>query len=81
MPKSTRTRIEIPQNIDSLVKLLAELKNSGKDWTLKDVAEEAMTDWLCKPENIALIKKHKLAEALETKGLSLPNTVKECIDF
>lgn len=71
-PKPIQFRGQIPPHIDFVVRAIAPLKNSGRDWNLSDVATEALVDWLKKPENKALIEKHKILEALDDKGLEAP---------
>lgn len=66
-------RLQVPEHIDFLVRAIAPLKNSGKDWTLKEIAEEAFTDWLNRPENTEILKDYNLLKALKSKGLEAPN--------
>lgn len=61
--KKKEIRVYIPAEMDKLIRALAVLKNGGKDWSLSAIAEEAFADWLQKPENQALIQKHRLDEA------------------
>lgn len=68
--KPVQFRAQVPRDVDFLVRALVPLKNTGKDWTLSDVATEALADWLRKPENKQLIEEHNLLQALERRGLS-----------
>jgi hypothetical protein len=72
MAKQVQFRAQVPPYVDFVVRAIAPLKNSGQDWSLGDIAHEALTDWLKKPENQALIKKHNLLEALADKGIEVP---------
>ena len=60
--KKKEIRVYIPAEMDKLIRALAVLKNGEKDWSLSAIAEEAFDDWLQKPENQALIQKHRLDE-------------------
>jgi hypothetical protein len=60
--KKKEIRVYIPAEMDKLIRALAVLKNGEKDWSLSAIAEEAFADWLQKPENQALIQKHRLDE-------------------
>ena len=68
--KPVQFRAQIPRDVDFLVRALVPLKNTGKDWTLSDVATEALADWLKKAENRQLIEEHNLLHALERRGLA-----------
>lgn len=65
-------RAQIPAHLDFLVRVIAPLMNSGKDWNLSDITEQALIDWLNKPENAKLIKRHKLIEAAKQKEFEWP---------
>ena len=52
----------IPADLNKLIRAITALKNGGRDWSLSDVLTEALEDWLQKPENQALIKKHNLSQ-------------------
>lgn len=67
--KPVQFRAQVPRDVDFLVRALVPLKNTGKDWSLSDVATEALVDWLKKPENRQLIEEHNLLQALERRGL------------
>jgi len=58
--KPTEIRVSVTSDLKRLVKALAGLKNTGRDWTMSDCVNEAIEDWLQKPENQELIKKHSL---------------------
>ena len=68
--KPIQFRAQVPPDVDFLLRAIAPLKNSGRDWTISDVATEALMDWLRKPENQALVEQHSLLQALERRGLS-----------
>jgi hypothetical protein len=68
--KSVQFRAQVPMSIDFLIRALVPLKNAGKDWTIGDIATEALTEWLLKPENRELVERHSLLEALERRGSS-----------
>jgi hypothetical protein len=55
-------RVYIPGKLKRIIKTMAGLKNSGRDWTMGDIATEALEDWLKKTENAELVKRHKLDE-------------------
>lgn len=42
------------------IKAISGLKNGGKDWTISDIVSEALEDWIQKPENQELVKRHQL---------------------
>lgn len=42
------------------VKELLGFKNGGKDWNYGDAIEEALQDWLKRPENVKLMKEHNI---------------------
>lgn len=54
----TMFRAYAPGNEVRLIKVLAEIK----EISLSDVLAEALKDWLQKPENQELIKKHNLSD-------------------
>lgn len=68
--KTVQFRAQVPASIDFLIRALVPLKNTGKDWTIGDVATEALIEWLLKPENKELVERHSLLEALERRGMS-----------
>lgn len=70
-------RTRIPHHLNFLIRAITPLKNTGKDWNYSDVATEAFTDWLKKPENVALIKQHKLLTALKERGIEMPKSNEE----
>jgi len=69
-PKSVQFRAQIRPDVDFLIRAVIPLKNMGKDWSIGDVANEALADWLRKPENRAIVKNHNLLQALEQRGLT-----------
>lgn len=69
-PKSVQFRVYIRPDVDFLIRAVIPLKNSGKDWSVGDVANEALADWLRKPENQAIVNNHNLLQALEQRGLT-----------
>ena len=66
MPAKKRSkkelRVYVPDELDRLVRALSAIKNGDRDWTLSDIATEALQDWVSKPENQALIDRHRLDE-------------------
>lgn len=68
--KPVQFRSQVPRDVDFLVRALVPLKDNGKDWTISDVATEALVDWLRKPENKQLIDEHNLLQALKRRGLT-----------
>lgn len=69
-PKNVQFRAQVPVDIDFLIRAILPFKNSGKDWTISDIVVEALTEWLCKPENRELAEAHNLLEGLERRGLA-----------
>lgn len=67
--KTVQFRAQLPLDIDFLVRAILPFKNSGKDWSLSDIAVEALTEWLQKPENRELVESHNLLEGLQRRGL------------
>lgn len=67
-PKPIQFRAQLPPDLDLMIRAIAPLKNSGRDWTLSEIAVEAFTDWLKKPENQRLIQQHNLLQALRDRG-------------
>lgn len=61
--KSTEIRAYVNPEFKRLIKAIAGLKNTTKDWTISDVVVEALEDWLQKPENQELIERHRLNES------------------
>ena len=53
-------RAYVSLDLKRRIKAIVGLKNSGRDWTMSDIVAEALEDWLQKPENLALTKRHKL---------------------
>jgi hypothetical protein len=72
-------RARLPENLIFLIRAIAPFKNSGRDWTYSDVANEALVEWLQKPENLALITDQRLIEALERRGLKAPEQVSKAL--
>jgi hypothetical protein len=68
--KSVQFRAQVRPDVDFLVRAIIPLKNAGKDWSVSDVANEALAEWLQKPENRELIESHNLLDALERRGLT-----------
>jgi hypothetical protein len=69
-PKSVQFRAQVRPDVDFLVRAIIPLKNAGKDWSVSDIANEALTEWLQKPENQELVESHNLLDALERRGLT-----------
>lgn len=69
-PKSVQFRAQVRPDVDFLVRAIIPLKNSGKDWSVSDVANEALIEWLQKPENRHLVESHNLLDALQRRGLT-----------
>lgn len=68
--KTVQFRAQVPLDIDFLIRAILPFKNSGKDWSLSDIAVEALTEWLQKPENRELVEAHNLLEGLQRRGLT-----------
>lgn len=68
-PKSVQFRVYIRPDLDFLIRAIIPLKNMGKDWSLGEVTNEALADWLRKPENQAIVQNHNLLQALKQRGL------------
>lgn len=68
--KTVQFRAQVPQDIDFLIRAVAPFKNAGKDWTLSDIAVEALSEWLQKPENRELVESHNILEGLRRRGLT-----------
>lgn len=68
--KPLQFRAQVPRDIDFLIRAITPLKNSGRDWSISDVATEALQDWLQKPENRRLVEEHNLLRALKHRGLN-----------
>lgn len=51
----------VPSELRRLLKAVVALK-TDKDWNVSDALTEAVGDWLDKPENRELIKKHRLKD-------------------
>jgi hypothetical protein len=58
--KPSEIRAYVRPELKRLLKAVAGLKNTGKDWTISDCVVEAIEDWLKKPENQELIQRHNL---------------------
>jgi hypothetical protein len=58
--KPSEIRAYVKPEVKRLVKAVAGLKNTGRDWTISDCVNEAIEDWLQKPENQELIQEHRL---------------------
>jgi hypothetical protein len=60
MPMSNSEKVmfrgQVSSEVNRLVRTLAALKEAN----ISDVLSEALEDWLAKPENQELIKKHNL---------------------
>ena len=50
----------ITQDLDKLVRALAVIKNGDRDWSISDVLQDALENWVHLPANQDLIKKHNL---------------------
>lgn len=51
----------VPSELRRLLRAVVALK-TDKDWNVSDALTEAVGDWLDKPENRELIKKHRLRD-------------------
>lgn len=60
MAKGSEIRAYVPVNLKRVVKAIAGLKNTGRDWTISDCVIEALEVWLELPEQQELIKRHSL---------------------
>lgn len=60
--KREEIRAYVEPELKRTIKAIAGLKNGGRDWSISDVVSEALEDWLKKPENAEIIKRHKLDE-------------------
>jgi len=58
--KKKEFRGYITQDLDKLVRALAAIKNGDRDWSISDVLQDALENWVDLPENQELIKKHSL---------------------
>jgi hypothetical protein len=65
--KPSEIRAYVRPNLKRLIKAMAGLKNTGRDWTISDCVVEALEDWIQKPENQELIKQHNLEIDSESK--------------
>ncbi len=65
--KPSEIRAYVRPELKRLVKAIAGLKNTGRDWTISDCVNEALEDWLKKPENQDLIKRHNLSSDFESE--------------
>ena len=62
MAKKKEFRVYITQDVDRLIRALAAIKNGDRDWSLSDVAQQALENWVQLPENRELIERHSLDE-------------------
>ena len=60
--KPTEIRASMTPELKRLMKALAGLRNTGREWTMSECVSEAIYDWIKKPENQELIKKHHLLD-------------------
>lgn len=60
MVKKKEFRGYIPQDLDRLVRALAAIKNGDRDWSISDVLQDALENWVQLPDNQTLIEKHNL---------------------
>ena len=60
--KPTEIRVSMSFELKRLIKALAGLRNTGRDWTMGECVTEAIEDWIKKPENQELIRKHSLPD-------------------
>jgi len=58
--KKKEFRGYVNQDLDRLVRALAAIKNGDRDWSISDVLQDALENWVNLPENQELIKKHSL---------------------
>ncbi|NJO47590.1 MAG: hypothetical protein HC835_19395 [Oscillatoriales cyanobacterium RM2_1_1] len=68
--KAVQFRAQISQDIDFIVRAIIPFKDAGRDWSISDVAVEALIEWLQKPENRELVEVHNILEGLERRGLT-----------
>jgi len=61
LAKPSEVRAYVRPELKRLIKALAGLKNSGKDWTISDCVVDALEKWLELPEQQELIKRHNLS--------------------
>lgn len=60
--KGTEIRAYVPVELKRLIKAIAGVKNTNRDWTISDIVEEALREWLKKPENQELIQRHNFEQ-------------------
>lgn len=60
MAKKKEFRVYVTQDLDRVVRALAAIKNGDRDWSLSDVAQQALENWVQLPENQELIERHSL---------------------
>lgn len=60
MVKKKEFRGYITQDLDKLVRALAAIKNGDRDWSISDVLQDALENWVNLPDKQELIKKHSL---------------------
>lgn len=68
MVKKKEFRGYITQDLGKLVRALAAIKNGDRDWSISDVLQDALENWVNLPENQELIKTQSRQAWLE--GLS-----------
>lgn len=57
--KKEEIRGYVPVDLRRLLRAVVSLR-MDKDWTVSDALEEAIRDWLTKPENQQIIERHRL---------------------
>ena len=62
--KKEEIRGYVPPELRRLLRAVISLRQD-KDWTLSDALEEAIADWLDKPENQEIIQRHRLKDTPE----------------
>jgi hypothetical protein len=58
--KKKEFRGYISQDLDKLVRALAAIRNGDRDWSISDVLQDALENWVGLPENQELVRKHNL---------------------
>ncbi len=61
MAKKDEIRGYVPSELKRLLRAVVSLR-MDRDLTLSDALEEAISEWLDKPENQAIIEKHRLKD-------------------
>jgi hypothetical protein len=64
--KPSEIRAYVRPELKRLIKAIAGLKNTNRDWTISDCVIEALELWLQQPEQQELIRKHSLDSESES---------------